>query len=64
MKDVNALKHFLDRKVEEYNQPAFIANDPISIPHRFTARQDIEIAGFFCSYPGLGQPYYHYQKMP
>ncbi|MFI5153678.1 MAG: TIGR02757 family protein [Chitinophagales bacterium] len=43
----NGLKEFLDRKVEEYNQPAFIADDPISIPHRFSKMQDIEIAGFF-----------------
>ncbi|MBN8859900.1 MAG: TIGR02757 family protein [Sphingobacteriales bacterium] len=49
MKDVNILKHFLDRKVEEYNHPSFIANDPISIPRRFTGRQDIEIAGFFAA---------------
>src|SRR6201995_5762306 len=41
------LRKFLDRKVEEYNRPSFIANDPISIPHRFSRKQDIEIAGFF-----------------
>jgi uncharacterized protein (TIGR02757 family) len=43
------LKDFLDRKVEEYNQPSFIAADPISIPHQFTQLQDVEIAGFFAS---------------
>jgi uncharacterized protein (TIGR02757 family) len=43
------LKDFLDRKVEEYNQPSFIAADPVSVPHRFTKKQDIEIAGFFAS---------------
>jgi len=43
------LKAFLDKKVEEYNQPSFIAADPISLPHRFTKKQDIEIAGFFAS---------------
>src|SRR5215217_1984330 len=43
------LKEFLDRKVEEYNQPTFISSDPISIPHRFTQKQDIEIAGFFAA---------------
>jgi uncharacterized protein (TIGR02757 family) len=42
-----ALKDFLERKTEEYNQPAFIKDDPISIPHLFTKKQDIEIAGFF-----------------
>ncbi|MGZ3923574.1 MAG: TIGR02757 family protein [Flavisolibacter sp.] len=43
------LKGFLNRKVDEYNQPSFIAPDPISIPHLFSKKQDIEIAGFFAS---------------
>lgn len=43
------LKEFLDRKVDEYDQPSFITNDPISIPHRFKKAQDIEIAGFFAA---------------
>lgn len=43
----NDLKIFLDKKVDEYNQPFFIASDPIAIPHSFTKQQDIEIAGFF-----------------
>ena len=42
-----SLKAFLDQRVELYNQPSFIAKDPVSIPHRFTKKQDIEIAGFF-----------------
>ena len=41
------LKSFLDRKVAEYNRPSFITDDPVSIPHQYTAIQDIEIAGFF-----------------
>ena len=43
------LKDFLDKKVEEYNRPSFIPHDPIAIPHRFTKKQDIEIAAFFAS---------------
>jgi uncharacterized protein (TIGR02757 family) len=43
------LKDFLDTKVELYNQPSFIKGDPISIPHQFTKKQDIEIAGFFAA---------------
>ena len=43
------LKEFLDKKVKEYNRPEFIKDDPISIPHLFTKKQDIEIAGFFAS---------------
>lgn len=49
MKDKRELKDFLDRKVSEYNQPGFIAMDPVSVPHRFSRKQDIEIAGFFAA---------------
>lgn len=45
----NNLKEFLDRKVKQYNQPSFIKDDPISIPHLFSKKQDIEIAGFFAA---------------
>jgi uncharacterized protein (TIGR02757 family) len=40
---------FLNRKVAEYNTVDFIAADPISIPHRFSKKADIEIAGFFAA---------------
>ncbi|WP_420318269.1 TIGR02757 family protein [Ekhidna sp.] len=49
------LKAFLDSKVEEYNQLGFIANDPISIPHEFSKKQDIEIAGFMAAVFAWGQ---------
>ena len=39
----------LNRKAVEYNHPSFIAADPISIPHRFSKKQDIEIAGLFAA---------------
>lgn len=45
----NELNELLDRKVDLYDQPSFIKNDPISIPHLFTKKQDIEIAGFFAA---------------
>jgi uncharacterized protein (TIGR02757 family) len=45
----NNLKDFLDSKIELYNLPLFIKDDPISIPHRFTKQPDIEIAGFFAA---------------
>jgi uncharacterized protein (TIGR02757 family) len=45
----NQLKDFLDSKVEQYNTPAFIKDDPICIPHLFTKKQDIEIAALFAS---------------
>ena len=43
------LADFLNEKVEQYNQPLFIKDDPICIPHAFTKKQDIEIAGFFAA---------------
>ena len=43
------LKEFLDEKAELYNKPSFIECDPISIPHQFTEKQDIEIAGFLAA---------------
>jgi uncharacterized protein (TIGR02757 family) len=43
------LKEFLDEKVELYDRPAFIESDPISIPHQYTKKQDIEIAGFLAA---------------
>ncbi len=47
--DKTDLKFFLDKKVDEYNQPFFIHDDPISIPHRFSKTQDVEIAGLFAA---------------
>src|ERR1700729_3239061 len=49
MEDAKHLKDFLDAKVRLYNQPAFIEKDPICIPHAFTKKQDIEIAGLFAA---------------
>ena len=46
---VNDLKDFLNKKVDQYNRPFFIEADPICIPHSFTKKQDIEIAGFFAA---------------
>jgi uncharacterized protein (TIGR02757 family) len=43
------LKIFLDEKADRYNRPEFIEHDPIGIPHRFSLRQDIEIAGFLAA---------------
>nr|WP_294935571.1 TIGR02757 family protein [uncultured Flavobacterium sp.] len=43
------LKSFLDEKVELYNNPNFIESDPVQIPHLFTQKEDIEIAGFLAA---------------
>lgn len=37
---------FLNEKVHQYNNPTFIDTDPIQIPHRYSKKEDIEIAGF------------------
>ena len=37
---------YLDEKADQYNHPDFIEKDPISVPHRFVLKQDIEISGF------------------
>ena len=37
---------FLEAKHELYNRPGFIEDDPISIPHNFSGKEDIEISGF------------------
>lgn len=43
------LKEFLDAKVEEFNTADFIEPDPISVPHRYSLKEDIEIASFLAS---------------
>ena len=40
------LKTFLDEKVIQYNTLDFIESDPVQIPHLFSQKEDIEIAGF------------------
>lgn len=44
-----SLKQLLHEKISLYNQPAFISGDPVSVPHRFSKKQDVEIAGFFAA---------------
>lgn len=46
MLSADEIKDFLDYKVNEFNKPSFIELDPISIPHQFSLKEDIEIASF------------------
>lgn len=46
---ITELKDFLNAKAAYYEQPTFIKDDPICIPHRFTKKQDVEIAGLFAA---------------
>lgn len=44
--NLSELQSFLDEKVILYNNLNFIESDPIQIPHLFSLKEDIEIAGF------------------
>lgn len=50
-----ALHALLERSADRYNDPSFIATDPIQIPHLFQQKEDIEIAGFFAATLAWGQ---------
>lgn len=41
------LESWLIEKADFYNNPSFIKDDPISIPHSFSKKNDIEIAAIF-----------------
>lgn len=43
---MQAIKQILENKTNQYNKDSFILNDPISIPHRYKRKEDIEISGF------------------
>lgn len=44
--NIKYLKAFLDEKAALYNNASFIETDPVQIPHLYTVKEDIEIAGF------------------
>jgi len=52
---MNDLKAYLDEQVEKYNNIDFIEADPISIPHQFDKKQDIEIIGLWTAILAWGQ---------
>lgn len=51
----NELKCFLDEKYNQFNRTSFIESDPISIPRRFSRKEDIEIAAFLSATIAWGQ---------
>ncbi len=55
MSDYSIVKPLLDVAVIRYNHIDFIENDPIQIPHRFSRKEDIEIAGFLAAAISWGQ---------
>ncbi len=51
----NNIPSLLNQKVGQYNNPEFIESDPISIPHMFERKEDIEISGFLTSIISWGR---------
>ncbi|MCC6816937.1 MAG: TIGR02757 family protein [Saprospiraceae bacterium] len=49
IKDLYQIVEVLEYYANKFNKPEFIESDPISIPHQFKIKQDIEIAGFLVS---------------
>lgn len=47
--EIKELRLLLDSRVEQYNNEDFIELDPVSIPHLFTKKEDIEISGLLAS---------------
>jgi uncharacterized protein (TIGR02757 family) len=55
LKNKAKVKAILDKACNRYNKPDFIKDDPISIPHLFNKKQDIEIMGFFAAILAWGR---------
>ncbi len=49
------LKEFLEEAYHRHSSSDFIAADPISIPHSYSLKQDIEITAFFSAMLAWGQ---------
>lgn len=49
------IKNFLEEKTLFFNNTSFIETDPVSIPHLFSKKEDIEISGFFTATIAWGQ---------
>ena len=51
----NEVKELLDEKYFQFNNTSFIETDPISIPHQFSKKEDIEIASLLVATIAWGQ---------
>lgn len=49
------VKDLLNQKSKQYNSYDFIESDPISIPHQYSIKQDIEITGLIAAVLAWGQ---------
>ena len=52
---IDRLKQILDARVAQFEQPAFIAQDPVSIPHAFDDPRDQEVIGFYAALLAWGR---------
>ncbi|MBR9831254.1 TIGR02757 family protein [bacterium] len=52
---ISDVKALMEQKVDEFNRPDFIQDDPILIPHEFSKKEDVEIAGFLAATIAWGQ---------
>lgn len=55
MPSLNALQEYLDSLVDRYERPAFIDDDPISIPHAFDDPRDQEVIGLYAALLAWGR---------
>ncbi len=53
--EFDSLFNLLETKYLQFNHVDFIVDDPISIPHIFSKKQDIEIMGFWAAILSWGQ---------
>lgn len=55
MAEVSDIRGLLEEAVVRFNRPEFIPGDPVSIPHQFVIKEDIEIAGFLTALISWGR---------
>ncbi|MEL6193699.1 MAG: TIGR02757 family protein [Bacteroidota bacterium] len=53
--DHTELQALLDLKYDQFNKPGFIEDDPVSIPHMFRKKEDIEISAFLSAVIAWGR---------
>ena len=51
----NWVRELLEEKLNAYNKIDFINEDPVSIPHLFSRKEDIELSGFLAATIAWGQ---------
>ncbi|MFB6247696.1 MAG: TIGR02757 family protein [Salinibacter sp.] len=55
MASLSELRSYLDSLVDRYEQPSFIEDDPISIPHAFDDPRDQEVIGLYAALLAWGR---------